>query len=137
MAVVEFDMDGFREQYPQFSGQADAQLRAAFKMACMLLDNTEASVVPYAPEKGIYDREVLLFLLVCHLSTQANLTTEGQSGPVSSASEGSVSVSFEVPKITDKTYFLQTPCGRTFWQLTAKYRGGPGYLAIKHIHPWG
>lgn len=137
MAIVTFNPVGFRDEYPQFSLFTDGQLKAAFKIACLLLDNTEASPVPYNPDKGIYDRETMLYLLVCHLCTLAKWVTEGQSGPVTSASEGSVSVSFSVPQTTGETYYTQTPCGQTFWKLAAAYRSGGRYIAVKHYHPWG
>ena len=73
MAVVEFDPAAFREAYPRFTAEliSDAQLQQAFDLACLLLDNTDASLVPYDPEHGILIRRTLLWLLVCHLATMA------------------------------------------------------------------
>ena len=73
MAVVVFDPQEFREAYPRFvdpkTGQpllTDAQLRQAFDVACLLLDNTDSSPVPYDPVHGVMIRKTLLYLLVCH-----------------------------------------------------------------------
>lgn len=87
MAVVVFDPQEFREAYPRFvdpkTGQpllTDAQLRQAFDVACLLLDNTNSSPVPYDPAHGVMIRKTLLYLLVCHLATLA-LWPMGQAGP--------------------------------------------------------
>jgi hypothetical protein len=133
MGVVEFDPGEFREQYPQFTRAEipDGRLRQAFRIACLMLDNTEGSRVPED------EREILLSLLVCHLATLALWGVEGRSGPVASASEGSVSVSFSVPRNTDRAYFQQTPCGGTFWQITRKYAVGGRHYPPRIRPPQG
>lgn len=138
MAVVEFDPAAFREAYPRFSADliSDAQLEQAFDLACLLLDNTDASPVPYDPEHGVMIRKTLLWLLVCHLATMA-LWPTGQSGPIASATEGSVSVSFSIPQNAGKAFYNQTPCGQSFWQAIQKYVVGGRYFAVRHYHPWG
>lgn len=143
MAVVVFDPQAFLEAYPRFrnpqTGEpllTDAQLQQAFDVACLLLDNTDASLVPYDPDKDIMIRKTLLYLLVCHLATLA-LWPVGQSGPMSNATEGSVSVGFSLPQSTGKAFYNQTPCGQTFWQAMQPYVAGGRYYAAKHYHPWG
>lgn len=137
MAVVVFDPAYFVEQYPQFKGVlTDAQLQQAFDVACLMLDNTNQSPIPYDPEKGVVIRCTLLNLLVCHLATRA-LWQSGQAGTVSTATEGSVSVGFSLPTKTDGEYFKSTPCGQTFWQAVRPYLSGGRYYAIRHYHPWG
>lgn len=141
MAVVVFDPKAFLEAYPQFApggvqALTDAQLRQAFDVACLILDNTDASLVPYDPEKGILVRQTLLWLIVCHLATMA-MWQPGQSGPLASAGEGSVNVSFSIPTSTGQAYWNQTPCGQTFWQAIQRYAVGGRYYAVKHYHPWG
>lgn len=141
MAVVVFDPQAFLEAYPRFAPGGnplltDAQLRQAFDTACLLLNNTDASPVPYDPDKGILIRQTLLWLIVCHLAESA-LWPAGQSGPVSSAAEGSVSVSFRLPPDTGKTFWNQTPCGRIFQQAVRPYLVGGRYCAVRHYHPWG
>lgn len=141
--VVVFDPREFVEAYPRFTDPAsgeplltDAQLQQAFDVACLLLDNTDASPVPCDPESGVMVRKTLLYLLVCHLATLA-LWPVGQSGPVSSATEGSVSASFSVPTATGKAFYNQTPCGQAFRQAVQPYVSGGRYYAVRHHHPWG
>lgn len=137
MAVVVFDSAEWLEAYPQFQGLlTDAQLNQAFGIACLMLDNTNASPVPYDPDKGIETRKILLWLLVCHLATLA-LRPVNQSGPMTNASEGSVSVGFQVPTALNGQYFQQTSCGQSYWQSIKKYVVGGKYYDVCHFHPWG
>lgn len=137
MAIVVFDSTEFLEIYPRFSGVlSNAQLQNAFDVACLVLDNTDGSVVPYDPTNNINNRKTLLYMLTCHIATMA-LWGPGQAGPSSGASEGSVSVSFAVPDVTNASWFKLTPCGQAYWQATRKYVVGGRYIAVKHFHPWG
>lgn len=138
MAVVDFVPADFRELYPQFTESliTDGQLTQAFNVACLLLDNSDSSPVPYDPATGVLVRQTLLNLLVCHLATLA-LWPLGQSGPVSSSAEGSVSVSFGLPTRPDGAYFRQTPCGQAYWQVIQAYIQGGRYYPSNHYHPWG
>jgi len=137
MAIVTFDSGEFLAIYPRFAGVlTPEQLQNAFDTACLILDNTDASVVPYDPDKGINNRKTLLYALTCHLATVA-LWGNGQAGPVSGASEGSVSVSFAVPDVTNASWFKSTACGAAYWQATRKYVVGGRYIAMKYHHPWG
>ena len=138
MAIVAFDSVEFLGIYPRFvSVLTPAQLTNAFDSACLILDNSSGSIVPYDPDAGVYDRKTLLYALTCHLCEMALRTAAGQPGPVSSASEGSVSVSFSVPDIAGASWFKQTPCGQFYWQATRKYVIGGRYVAKKYYHPWG
>lgn len=143
MGVVVFDPQAFLAAYPRFADPAtgeglltDAQLQQAFDAACLLLDNTDASPVPYDPANGVLVRRTLLYLLVCHLATPT-LWPLGQSGPLSNAAEGSVSVGFVVPQNAGKAFYNQTPCGQAFWQAVQPYAAGGRYYAAKQYHPWG
>lgn len=137
MAIVTFDSDEFLSIYPRFSGVlTPEQLQNAFDVSCLVLDNTESSVVPYDPINGINDRKTLLYALTCHIASMA-LWGNGQAGPASGATEGSVSVSFAVPDVTNASWFKMTPCGQLFWQATRKYVVGGRYYARRYSHPWG
>ena len=61
----------------------------------------------------------------------------GQAGPVASATEGTVSISFSMPTATGKAFYNQTPCGQTFWQAIQPYAVGGRYYAARYWHPWG
>ena len=135
--VVPWDEDAFLSRFPQFQDKlTDGQLEQAWELACLVLRNDSKSMVPYDPERGIFTRRSLLFLLMCHMCTLA-LRPFDQAGPVTSASEGSVSAGFSVPTRPDSTYFCQTPCGATYWQLIQQYAKGGYYFAVEDYHPWG
>lgn len=137
MAVVTFDPTTFTGVYPRFAGVlTDAQLNEAFNVACLQLDNSNTSIVPYDPANGVNERQTILNLLTCHIATIA-LWGDGQSGPVAGASEGSVSVSFSVPDAANASWFKLTSCGQMYWQSTRKYVVGGRYVAKKYYHPWG
>lgn len=138
MAVVVFNPEQFRAMYPRFTQDVitDAELRQAFDVACLILDNTNASPVPYDPDKDVFVRRTLLYLLVCHLATMA-LWPVGQSGPMSNATQGSVSVGFSIPSRLNGQYFQHTPCGQTFWQAIQRYLAGGRYFPARYHHPWG
>ena len=137
--VVTFNAAEFRSKFPKFTTAiiSDAELQNAFDIACLIVDNTAASPIPYDTEKNIVIRKTLLYLLVCHLATMA-LWPLGQNGPIASASQGSVSTSFSLPQggLTG-AWFKQTPCGQTFWQISAPFRMGLISGKTRHFHPWG
>ncbi|HFC8527498.1 TPA: DUF4054 domain-containing protein [Neisseria lactamica] len=118
MPAVVFDKARFQTAYPEVQA-TDAQFEMWFVQAESLLDNTGRSIVK-KPE----EREMLLFLLVRHFAALAERAAQGGLvGRIASASEGSVSVSADMgAAIGNAAWYLQTPYGATFWQLTAKYR---------------
>ncbi|ELY5940592.1 DUF4054 domain-containing protein [Cronobacter malonaticus] len=122
MAIVVFDIEAFRERYPEFNSVSDALLNAYFVEATVYLDNTDCSPVTDAAVRSVY-----LNMLVAHLAA-INSGTGGQSasglvGRVTSASEGSVSVSVDAgPSSASSWWYLQTPYGAAYWQATAQYR---------------
>lgn len=137
--IVEFDAADFRARFPKFTEEliTDAQLEQCFEIACAVLANDDCSRVPYDPERGVYARRTLLYLLVCHLAT-LSLWPAGQSGAVQSAAEGSVSTSFAVPQLgRGASWFALSPCGQTFWQASAPYRIGLMSRSEKDYHLWG
>lgn len=122
--VVEFDPAAFRALFPQFVDPpyTDGILEMYFALATLILSNSCGSVVSDGTQ-----RERLLNLLVAHLAVITPLTgaaSPGIVGPISSASEGSVTVSsgFAATVARNAAWFAQTQFGFTFWQLTAPYR---------------
>lgn len=122
MAIVVFDINAFRERYPEFDTVSGTLLNAYFVEATVYLDNTDCS-----PVTDVNVRAVYLNMLVAHIAA-LNSGVGGQKpsglvGRVSSASEGSVSVSTgEVPVSPSSWWYLQTPYGAAYWQATAAYR---------------
>jgi len=137
--IVEFNVTAFRNRHPFFTEDkiSDEALEYQFDVACAIIPNTEDSFVPYDPENGVMDRGIVLDALTCHLATMA-IRDPNQSGPVASAGEGSVNVSYGMLNNLGGEWFNQTPCGSTFWQLMKLYRTWGGRMvSIPNYHPWG
>ena len=112
-----FDITKFRTVYPQFAETPpDASLEFMWQNALIISGIEQDSRIPEA------DKENLLFMLVCHLAT---LASRGSAGPMTSAKEGEVQVSFAAPTATgDAAWYNTTPCGAAYWQIIKKYRLG-------------
>jgi hypothetical protein len=140
MAVYVFDPEQFKTVRPQFAGLDDAVLIYYFNAACSIIDNKDGSLLPYDPDHGVFLRQMILDALTCHLLTVDVLIskqTGGVGGQVTSASEGSVSVSFNVPPVTQSSYYLSTPCGQAFLSFIRPYIQGGRLASPKGCHPWG
>ncbi len=135
MAIVVFDSDDFLAIYPRFVILSVPQLQNLFDIACLYLDNSDASIVPYDPPTTS-ERKTLLYMLMCHIGT-VSLWPEGVAGPAVSAARGSVNASFAVPDVTTASWFKSSPCGQMYWQATRKYVVGGHYVAQRYYHPWG
>lgn len=117
--VVEFVVTEFREMYPKITA-SDLQLESFFYEAELLFNNTSKSCV-----KDLKKRKVLLYMIVAHLATLQSQVDAGNTlvGRLSSASEGSVSVSSEYGTLgSSEKWWAQTPYGAKFWQMTAIFR---------------
>ena len=144
--MVAWDESAWRELYPQFSeGQpyycTSAQLAQLWTVAVTLVDNTDASQIPYDPDKGVYVRRVILYALVCHLATLAWQGRQGQYGTLNSATEGSVTASFQLPQLPAQgatgAWYGLTACGLMAWSLLRRYALGGVSYKPPHYHPWG
>lgn len=116
MTAVTFDLAAFRAAFPEFNLVADDRLTLLFGIAeTNLLDNSDGSPVPEAERGNLFN------LLVAHL--QACMANPTRVGRLGSATEGSVSASFDFA-VTGPTqaYFAQTQYGALYWAATAKYR---------------
>jgi hypothetical protein len=136
--IVVFNATEFRTFYPKFTEEliSDEQLDNLFQLACTFIDNTDKSRFPYDPNRNIYTRKQMLYLLVCHLATM-ELWGAGQSGPLTSATQGSVSVGFQSMDMWGQPWFSQTPCGRTLLQMLMPYALGGRIFTKPHFHPYG
>lgn len=122
MAIVAFDIDAFRERYPEFDSVSDTLLNAYFVEATVYLNNTDTS-----PVTDVAVRAVYLNMLVAHLaainSGVGGQASSGLVGRVTNASEGSVSVSVDAgPSSASSWWYMQTPYGAAYWQATLPYR---------------
>lgn len=122
MAVVVFDIEKFRKRYPEFSSVPDELLTEYFNEATIYLDNTDHSRV-----QDLAQRTVLLNMLTAHIA-KLNSGSNGEEaselvGRISSATQGSVSVSADMGPVTDtEAWYLQTRYGAAYWQATASFR---------------
>ncbi len=132
--MVIFDPALFRQQRPQFANPdkySDAFLQNCFDEATLICSNKESSLIPYNPDRQVYDRQILLYLLTCHIAT---LATSGQVGSITSATEGSVSASFYVEQKKGAAWFAQTQCGYSYWQMVQKYKLGGIFINGRKNH---
>lgn len=123
MPAAAFNYAAWVARYPEF-GAVGAELAALyFAEAGFYLDNTDASPVP---DTGM--RLVLLNMLTSHVAALAGALEPGGKptgmvGRVSSASEGSVSVSVDSGLAPGTAaWFQQTQYGLSFWQATKNLR---------------
>lgn len=120
--VFVFDPAAFKLAYPQFAKFTDEQLNFFFKsVENRIVDNTESSCF------SLDDREIWFYLLVAHKAELQNRINDGNSGLVgriSSATEGSVSIStdYSMGSGALEQWLKQTPYGAEFYAMTAPYR---------------
>jgi hypothetical protein len=120
-----FDLNHFRQVYPQFVNLSDEQLNFLADNALIISGLETDTRIPATQKANLW------FMLVCHLAT---LATRGTAGALTSATEGSVSASFSVlqGKGDDADWYNLTPCGSAYWQIIKKYRlGGKWYPGRK------
>lgn len=120
--VVTFDATAFKAAFPAFASVPDGILVMNFTFATQLLENSCCSAVKDAPT-----RASLYQLVVAHITSLLNgqngQPPQGVVGRVSSAAEGSVSVSTEMLAQSESaSWWQQTPFGAMYWRMTAQYR---------------
>ena len=140
MSVI-FDYISWSVRYPELASSVSAALaQMYFNEAQLYCDNTDSSVITDDSVGG--QRSILLNMLVSHIAL-LNAPLNGQSsqaltGRISSASEGSVSVSVEnnYPPGTVQWY-QQTKYGSAYWGATSRYRTAR-YVPGPHrvMDPW-
>ncbi len=117
--VVVFVIAEFRALYPSIKA-TDEQLVMFFSIAEGFLDNSECSVV-----KDLEQRKYMLYLLVAHMAALNQQTEAGNAvvGRLATATEGTVSISLDYGTMgNNERWYLQTPYGAMYWQLTKRYR---------------
>ena len=105
MASVELNAEEFRKWFPGLAEGVipDELLGFLWEQVCEIVGNTDAtSIAPYDPEATPpkNERKTLLYYALCHFAT---LTNRGdQPGRIASASEGSVSTSFDLIQSSER-----------------------------------
>lgn len=113
---VVFVYNEFNEIYPELNATYN-KADWAFNMACIILNNTQNSIVCDCSRKH------LLYLLTAHILFLQNRGA-GNVGAISNAHEGSVSVGYAGIGQLGQSYFGQSQYGLLFWQLVSKYVSG-------------
>lgn len=138
MAVAVFDYSAWLTRYPEMGAVSERRAALFFAEAELYFDNSDTAV----PDEA---RRLLLFnMLTAHIAAlngglDAGGAPAGTIGAVSSATEGSVSVSFDSGlQPGTAPWFRQTQYGLSFWQATKNLRGAfyvPG--PVRNFEPWG
>lgn len=160
MAIVIFDYADWAALYPQFSTTVTSgQAQSCFDQATLYCSNADCAIVPYQPTltPPITTRLAILYLLTAHIAQLQYGCVMGGSlvpagplvGRVSSATQGSVSVSVAMEGPQSAAWFNQTQFGASAWAAmaqfrTARYRASPGshafagspYRVFGRSSPW-
>lgn len=144
MGVAVFDYALWVATYPEFTSVTEPMAQAQFDAATLFLDNTDCS-----PVTNVSARLTLLNMITAHLvklfTTVAGQAPSGLVGRVTSATEGSVTVTaeFVAAKNALEAWWLQTPYGAMYWAATAGYRtmryvpGPRPFLGSSRASPYG
>lgn len=140
---VEWDYTWFQSKYPDLARWVSPEMgQVYFGLATLYLDNTDGGTPGYVSGYGpvgcraignqvsdIPTRQMLLGLLTAHIATlQAPLNGQASStlvGRISGATEGSVSVSIDLPETGNSAigaWLGMTKYGQMLWAATAAYR---------------
>lgn len=126
MAVAVFVYADWIAMFPEMSSVPEPAAAGFFSIAELLLDNTDCS-----PVQNVTQRTSLLYFATAHVASLAGYPVaaggtaapSGVVGRVSSATEGTVSVSTDYGAVSSQqAWWLQSQYGATFWQLTAAFR---------------
>lgn len=139
MATAAFNYAAWTTRYPEFGAVSEQLAALFFSEATLYLDNTDAS-----PVQDVSKRLMLLNMLTAHIAalSGAGGRDAGMVGRVSSASEGSVSVSTDSGLAAGTApWFQQTSYGLSFWQATKTYRSAtyvaaPAYTFERPVPGW-
>lgn len=146
MAVVTFSYTAWSALFPQFSATVNSgQAQLYFNMATLYVANTDCAIIPYDPTATppVTTRADILNLTVAHIAQLFSGSTVGPPspfvGPVSDATQGSVSVSTTLGNLPmSATWWATTVWGLAAWQAmapfrTAQYRSSPGRFAQNRL----
>ena len=120
--IATFSYSDWSTLFPEFSNVDQTQVTGpVLTMAQQYLANDGSG-----PVCKIEVQTQLLNLIVAHVAQllygSATQPTSGLVGPISSATEGSVSVATGLVVNTSNQWYLQTKYGALFWQMALPYR---------------
>src|ERR1700749_4507185 len=119
MAVAVFNYAAWALRFPELAATvSEPTADLYFAEACMLLDNTDGSIVT-----DVNQRLVLLNLITAHSAYLAPPARAGAVGRISDATQGSVSTSLDYGEVSQsEAYWVQSPYGAQYCAMTARYR---------------
>ena len=122
-AVAAFNFDVWNASFPEFSNISAVQAQAYWIEATLIWRNDGGGPVQDAGQQG-----AILNLLTAHIAFLSvgingnpSPASQGLVGRVTSATQGSVSVSTELPPGIDP-YLAQSEYGVRYWRITAPFR---------------
>lgn len=124
MTAVVFDYAKWSARYPALAAfTSDATAESYFDEATALCSNADNSLVPYNPP-SVTTRATALNMLVAHIAALNDPARGGLTGRLSSAGEGGANITTELTASEGMAYYVQTPYGLAYWELTKPYRKG-------------
>ena len=125
--------------FPEFSNVSSSMAQLYFNLATRYCDNTAQSSVTDYSAGG--ERDTYLNLLTAHIAFLLSGTSSQAASPlvgrIADATEGSVSVSVDLPEANNATqaFFMQSKYGLLFWTATQQYRTGGFYAPRQCVPP--
>ena len=121
-AIATFDYAAWIARYPEFSSVTEPLATAYFGEASLYLTNDGSG-----PVNDPIRQSILMNMLTAHIaelnSGVGGQAPSGLAGPITSASQGSVSVSVTVgTQPMAAAWYMATKYGAQFWRATASYR---------------
>jgi hypothetical protein len=121
MTAVVFAPAAWMQRYPEFVTIGNAVASAYFNEATLYLSNGDGSIV-----QDIGQRTTLLWMITAHIAAMnSGVNGQGASplvGRISSATEGSISVSTDIDAPGSAGWWATTKYGAAYWAATARYR---------------
>jgi len=133
--VATFNSVSFLARYPEFNSLNVDLLAQYFVEAGMYCRNDGGGPVTDA---GVLT--MLLYMLTAHIAA-LNSGVSGQPAPqtvgrITSASEGSVSLSVEMKTSNSAAWYMQTKYGAAYWQASLPYRLGGNFAIAPCLIQW-
>lgn len=122
-AIATFSYPTWAARFPEFASVTSTQAAAFFTEACCFCRNDGAG-----PVNDPNTQTTLLNYLTAHIAflavgTGATQAPQALIGRISSASQGSVSVSTDIGALPGtEAWFAQSTYGFNYWQLSRPYR---------------
>ncbi len=122
-AIATFDYAKWIASFPEFNGSVTEPMAELYFATATIQHANDGT----GPVKDEAQQLTLLNLIVAHLaklfSPVNGVVPSGVPGRISNASEGSVSVGYDLGNLPmAATWWAQTSYGFLYWQLTALYR---------------